>query len=327
MSWITSEDTNVEHLLNFLMSIDINSDWVWKACSNFMDLLYWHKRRNTVLEPKIKHLPDNHHSKPDCLLQLAMLFGGAGNHTEKKQLLKDVLKLKTERGNDYRVAYALVELGDVNRILGLLQEGVNQVKKALEIFERIGDIGKQGYCLVALAFALRSDNQLDAAEEAASRAIRLLLEKGEEYTVCESHRILSSVYFCKAEREKAIRHFETALGIASSFNWNNQLFWIHYALAERFCDEGGFDNAHVQIQQAKSHAIEDAYRLARAVDFQAQVYFRQCRFEDATSGGLCALEIFEKLGSLGDAEKCRDLLWLIERNVKHWNAPMVRLRE
>ena len=33
--WIASEDTNVEHLLNFLTSIDTNSDRVWRACANF----------------------------------------------------------------------------------------------------------------------------------------------------------------------------------------------------------------------------------------------------------------------------------------------------
>ena len=313
--WVTSEDTNVEHLLNFLTSIDTNSDRVWRACASFTNLLSWHKPRHTVLGPKIKQLPDNHRSKPDCLFQLALLFESLGNYAEEKQLLDHALKLEMERGNDYRVALTLVKLCHANRLLGLCQEGANQAKKALEIFERIGDIGKQGNCLVALACTLKWDNQFDAAEEAASRAIQLLPEKGEEYTVCESHQILGRVYARKAEREKAIRHSKTALGIASSFNWNDLLLWIHYDLAELFFNEGGFDNAHVQIQQAKSHAVDNAYNLARAVEMQAWIYFRQCRFEDATSEGLRALEIFEKLGSLVDAKHCRDLLRKIERNM------------
>ena len=310
--WITSEDTNVEHLLNFLTSIKPSSDRVWQACANFMNLLFWHKPRHTVLGPKTKRLPDNHRSKPDCLFQLAFLLDSLGNFVEEKQLLHHALKLERERGNDYRVALTLVKLCDANRMLGLFQEGANQAKKALEIFERIGDIGKQGYCLVALAFALEEDNQPNAAEEAASRAIQLLPEKGEEYTVCESHQILGGVYASNAEREKAIRHFETAFGIASSFNWNDLLFWIRHDLASLFCDEGEFDNAHVQIEQAKSHAVNDAYKLARAVDLQAEVYFQQRRFEDATSEGLRALEIYEKLGNLSDVKDCRDFLQQIE---------------
>ena len=325
--WITSEDTNVEHLLNFLASIDTDSDRVWRACANFANLLHWHKPRHTVLGSKIKRLPDNHRSKPDCLFQLALLLDSLGNDAEEKQLLDHALKLERERGNDYRVALILAELCHANRILGLSQEGANQAKKALEIFERIGDIGKQGHCLVALAFALYQDNQLDAAEEAASRAIQLLPEKGEEYTVCESHQILGIVYTHRAEREKAIRHFETVLGIASSFNWNDLLSWIHYSLGKLFHNEGEFDNAHLQIEQAKSHAVGYAYGLARAVELQAEVYLRQCRFEDASSESLRALEMYEKLGSLSDAKDCRDLLQQIEGNMKHRDTPMVSFRE
>ena len=321
--WIASEDTNVEHLLNFLTSSDTNSDRVWRACANFTNLLYWHKPRHTVLGPKIKRLPDNHRSKPDCLFQLALLLDSLGNDAEEKQLLDHALKLERERGNDYRVALTLVRLCDANRMLGLPQEGANQAKKALEIFEWIGDIGKQGYCLVALAFALNWDNQPNAAEEAASRAIQLLPKKGEEYSVCEAHQILGCVYARKAEREKVIRHFEMALTIASSFNWNDLLFWIHHDLAWVFHDEGGFDNAHVQIQQAKSRAVNNAYNLARAVEMQARVYFRQCRFEDATSEGRRALEIYKKLGNISDAKDCTDLLQDIEGNMKHQDAPIV----
>ena len=311
--WITSEDTNVEHLLNFLTSIDTNSGRVWRACADFTNLLHWHKPRHTVLGSKIKRLPDSHRSKPDCLFQLALLLDSLGNYAEEKQLLDHTLKLERERGNDYRVALTLFQLCPTNRMLGLPQEGAKKAEKALEIFERIGDIGKQGYSLAKLASALNEDNQLDAAEEAASRAIRLLPEKGEEYMVCESHQILGRVYSRKAEREKAICHFETALGMASSFNWNDQLVWTHYSLASLFCDEGEFDNAHFQIEQAKSYAVDDAYALARAVEMQAQFYFLQYRFEDATSEGRCALEIYEKLGNLGDAKRCGDLLRMIER--------------
>ena len=306
--WITSEDTNVEHLLDFLTSVEPNSDRVWRSCANFTNLLHWHKPRHTVLGAKIKQLPDNHPSKPDCLFQLGLLLDSLGNFMEEKQLLDHALKLERERGNDYRVALTLFQLCPTNRMLGLPQEGAKKAEEALETFEHIGDIGKQGYSLAKLASALNSDNQLDAAEEAASRAIRLLPEKGEEYMVCESHQILGRIYSDKAEREKSIRHFETALGIASSFNWNDQLFWTHYSLTLLFCKEGEFDNAHVQIEQAKSHAVDNAYKLARTVEMQAWVYFRQCRFEGATSECRRVLEIYEKLGNLCDAKRCRDLL-------------------
>ena len=46
----------------------------------------------------------------------------------------------------------------------------------------------------------------------------LLSDKGEQFVVCERYRVLGLVCQSKGEAEKAINHFETALGIASSFN-------------------------------------------------------------------------------------------------------------
>ena len=50
--WITSEDVNVEYLLDVFTSIDADSLDVWNACDYFMDHLYWHKPRLVVLGSK-----------------------------------------------------------------------------------------------------------------------------------------------------------------------------------------------------------------------------------------------------------------------------------
>ena len=311
--WITLEDANVEHLLNVLTSIDTNSDGVWRACAGFLRHLIWHKPRQTVLGPKIEGLPDDHPSKPECLLKLAWSFGSIGNHTERKRLLEHALRLERGRGNDDEVAYILRDLFSANRALGFFKEGINQAREALGIYERIGGAGSQGDCLIGLARLLHEDNQLDAAEEAASRAIKILPGKGQEFLVCGAHRILGAIYGSKGEKEKAIHHFETALTTASPFGWRDQLFWIHHDLALLFRDEDDFDNAHVHIEQAKIYTVDDRYRLGRALLLQAQLYYRQHRLEDSTSEALRVLEIFEGLGAQGDVEVCKDLLRDIEQ--------------
>ena len=314
--WIALEDSNVEHLLNVLMSINTNSNEVWRACDGFLGHLYWHKPRQTVLGPRIEGLPDHHPSKPGCLFKLARLFGSVGNHTERKRLLGQTLRLERERGNDSQVASILINLSSVNWMLDLFKEGIGQAKEALEIYEQIGNAKGQGACLVKLASLLRGDKQLDAAEEAASRAIKILPENGEEWRVCESHRILGAVYHSKGEKEKAIHHFETVLTVASSFGWAVQLFWTHYDLAQLFRDEDDFDDAHGHIEQARSHAVDSPYLLGRAILLRAQIYYRQHRLEDSASKALHALEIFEGLGAQQFAETCKDLLRHVERALK-----------
>ena len=311
--WIVSEDANVEHLLDVFTSIDPNTGDIWDACRHFLGHLHWHKPRQTVLGSKIEALPDDHHFKSQCLFELSRLFEQVGNHAERKRLLTLTLELERRRGDDLKVAQTLQYLSDVNRLLDLHEEGIQQAKEALEIVERVGGTVEKMEGLSALAWSLFDDGQLDAAEEVAFRAINLSSGKGQEYTVCDLHRILGDIYGSKGEKEKAIHHFETVLRIASTFNWQDELFWTHYALAESFLDENDFVHANAHIEQAKSHAAGDAYCTGHAMELQADTWYWQGTFEDAKSEALHALEIFEKLGASKNAGDCRDLLQSIDQ--------------
>jgi len=311
--WIMSEDVNVEHLLYIFTTIDPNSDSTWVACANFMQHLYWHKARLTILQPKIEGLPDNHNSKPVCLSWLSRLFYSVGYYAECKRLASHAFKLWRKQGDDNSVAQTLGYLSDINRLIHLPKEGIEQAKEALEIYERLGNTMGQARCLDNLALSLCADGQLDAAEEAAFRAIALLPDEGEQFRVCESHQVLGKIYRSKGEIEKAIRHFEVALGIASSFDWHRHLFEIHYSLAELFRSQGRFDDAQAHLAHAESHAADNAYNLGMAMELQATVWYQQGRFEEAKIDALRAAEVYDKLGATEDTwESCRSLLRKIE---------------
>jgi len=313
--WITSEDVNVEHLLNIFTMVDADSDGVWEACANFMEHLYWHKGRLVILQPRIEGLPDDHPCKPDCLFYLSRLFDSVGNLVEQRRLLIHALKLRRERKSDDQVAITLMELSEANRFMGLHKEGIEVAKEALEIFERLGGTERQADCLIELALSLCDDEQLDAAEEAAFRAISILPGKGEEHRVCRSHHTLGDIYQSKDEIEKAIHHNELALGIASSFNWHNDLFWVHYKLAGLFRDEGRLDDAQAHVEHAKSHTVDSAYNLGHATEEQAWIWYKQDRLEEAKSETLRAADIYDKLGAAKAMERCKQNLRRIEEEL------------
>ena len=317
--WIISEDVNVEHLLDVFTSIDADSKDVWDVCANFMVHLYWNKPRLVLLGPKIEALPDNHPSKARCLQMLSWLFDSMGNQAERKRLLIYALNLWRKQGNDRLVALILGLLSDANRQLDLYNEGIQQVKEALEIFQRFGDTVGQVECLINLAWLMHDDGQLDAAEETASRAINLLPEEGERFLACRGHRVLGDIYRSEGKSDKAVQHLEVVLKIASSFNWYNELLRAHLSLAEVFSDLGRFDDAHAHIERAKEHAVNDAYNLARAMKVQANLWYIQGRLEEARSEALRAADVFEKLGAARDLEGCRKLLRWIEEEM---NGPV-----
>ena len=313
--WITTEDVNVEHLLDVFTTIDPNSESIWDSCIKFMAQLYWHKSRLVMLGPKIEALADGHPSKADCLFQFARPFDSVGNFVERKRLLSHSLKLRRERGDDLWVARTLRLLSDTNRRMHLYEEGVAQAEEESEIFKRLGRVVEQAYSLINLAWLLCDSGQLDAAEETGSRAIDLLPEKGEELQVCQAHRVLGNTYRFKGETKKAIQHFEVALGIASSLNMVVQLFWINFALTRLFTNKGQFEDAQTHVEHAKAHAVTDPFLLAYAMDQQARVWDGQHRFEEARSEALCALEAFEKLGATHNAEITKELLQEIDTRI------------
>ena len=122
--WITTEDVNVEHLLDGFTTIDADSERIWDTCAGFTAQLYYHKSRLVTLGPKIKALPDGHPSRARCLLNLSRLFNSAGNFLECERLLSHSLRFWREQGSDYWVAQTLRDLSDANRQMDPRGEGV-----------------------------------------------------------------------------------------------------------------------------------------------------------------------------------------------------------
>jgi tetratricopeptide (TPR) repeat protein len=310
--WIVSEDVNVEHLLDVFTSVDPDSEGVWNACANFLNHLHWHKPRLTVLGPKIETLSDNHPSKAPCS-QRSRTFVQFGWKLRREQTPPTyTLKLWRERGDDFQVAETLSYLSNVNRLLDLEKEAIGQAREAMEIFERLGDTANQADCFIELGQALYDDNQIDAAEEAALRGIELLRENSEQFTVCQAHRLLGNIYSSKGETDKAVHHFETALGIATTLGLPDDLFWIHYSMAEMFSEQDNFVAAHDHIERAMLHA-DNPYKLGRATELRAEFWFKQGMFEKARLEASRAADVYGKIGATKDIEDCRALLERIDR--------------
>jgi len=314
--WIESEDVNVEHLLDVFTTIDMGSNGVWDICSYFMEHLDWRKPRLVLLGPKINALLDTHPSKARCLFGLSRLFASVGNFLECKRLLIHTLKLWKQWRAALEVADTLSFLSNTNRMMGLYEEGIQQGKEALEIYERLNDTFGQARCLCDLAWLLYEDQQLDAAEEAASQSINLLPESVDQTNTLGCHRVLAKIQSSKGETEKAIDHFEAALRTSSSLNCHSAQFWVHYDLAELFYEQRRFDDSHAQVEHAKSYVVNEMYPLGRAMYLQSVVWYHQGRLTEAKSEVSCAIDAFEKVGAVKNVKMCRDLLCDIEEGME-----------
>ena len=84
-------------------------------------------------------------------------------------------------------------------------------------------------------------------------------------------------------------------------------------MAKVFFREGRFDTAHAYIEQAKPHAVNDAYLLARASALQAKVWKERSMFADAKPEASRALDVFESSG-----------LWAMLRTLGGFSSRLAR---
>ena len=130
--WITSEDVNVEHLLDIFTTIDPNSDSVWVACCDFIKHLHWHKPRPTALVSKIEGLLGDHPSEQKHLSEFMQLFCLIGHLPESRWLLFRMLELYGEQGTDLQVARVLERLSRGGRRLEVLGKRQQDLTKSLK---------------------------------------------------------------------------------------------------------------------------------------------------------------------------------------------------
>ena len=312
--WIISEDTNVEHLLDVLTSIDANSEEVWRSSGHFMDYLLFHKPRPVVLGPKIEQLPDNHPSKPGCLTRLSQLFKICGRHLESKRILTRTLKHWRDQGDLELVGATLASLSDINRTLGLYEEGIRQAIEAVEISQQFDHADGQAQCWAQLAQLLSQYGELDdSLVEDATRKIALLSENSSHSSLVPYHRALGHIYRSKGNTTKAVEHLKMSAEIASLRGLRFASFWSYHALVFIFCETGRSDDAIVNLELAKHQAANNAFLSAHVIVLQAGIYGIQGRFEEAESEFLRAVDAFEKLGAVTDTASCQESADIIRK--------------
>jgi tetratricopeptide (TPR) repeat protein len=108
-------------------------------------------------------------------------------------------------------------------------EGKQQAEEALEICERLGDtVDDRQKCLISLARFL----VLTLEKKPYSVQLISFRRKARNFWSVNHIILLGDAYQIRGKMEKAIYHFEVALGIATAFDWHDQLFRIHFFLAD-----------------------------------------------------------------------------------------------
>jgi hypothetical protein len=222
---------------------------------------------------------------------------------EQKRLLTHTLKLERERGNDFGVARALGSLSDANRLLGLYEEGIQQAKEALEIYERLGDTVEQARCLIHLARCCVS--RQSARRRGGSRISRNRSSPGERPRISGlpiSSRSWQYISFQGRERE-GHSPFRGSPRNRIPFQLARSAVLDSSLPGGALFRSKASSTMHTLTSNkpSRTRLITHTTWVARSL-LQARDWYRQRMLEEATSEALRALEIFEKLGAAEDLE-------------------------
>ena len=314
-AWIASEDVNVEHLLDILTSIDVNSENVWDACGDFMAHLFYHKPRLPSFGPKIGALPDDYTPKPWCLWKLSNLCHMIGHSAECRRLLCHTLKLHRERGDSHEIASTLKQLAAINSSSNSCEEGIQQAKEAITIYQRLGDMTQVASCYAHLSRLFRRANRLEDAEKSESQAIGLidaLMPTADSMSRSSFHGDLRTIYSLRRDKKKLAFHVRATLAGASD---RDTRFRLHSTLAAIHATEGRFDRAEAHLEHAETFAANSSYELGEVVLLRALFLRKQSKFEEARSEAPRALDLMEEFGGGDKVEEAKKVLQKIDEEM------------
>jgi len=163
----------------------------------------------------------------------------------------------------------------------------------------LSDTEGQASSLRVLALLFAEDCQVDAAEEAASRAANISSDNPSKYQLPEHHHILGHIYYSRGEAAAAIDHLKTALELATSFSLQRIQASVLCCLLRVLLEEGRLDDARAHLE--KSDAVNHIDGLYLAAVIQVCVWRQQSRVEEAESEIWRVIDMCQKIGVPADS--------------------------
>ncbi|MGQ9863588.1 MAG: tetratricopeptide repeat protein [Bacteroidia bacterium] len=255
------------------------------------------------------------------------------NPTLTLQLGKDVEKMAQEIGYRAGVGWALRNQAIGYAILGQAQEASSAFKRALEVFQAIGNIKAEGLLLTNLGTLHQTLGELDIALDYLVRGAKLL-KNAPEYVPFYAQALgnLGSIYAELEQYEVAIEYHQEALRIQEQLNNPRGAFFSLISLGSIYRLQGEDSLAETYQKKAWDAALEtgDKDIMCRALIAHSEYLIQKEQHQEALSKLEKAAHLAQEIASkerlaivtlyladvyikLGDVEKAESYLSQAER--------------
>jgi CHAT domain-containing protein len=239
---------------------------------------------------------DAAHAQADGLARLAQWRDNVRRTGDARSTVSGLVTAQTElkaaydralqRNNYASAAWMAINLGDILRYVNSLSEAVPMYQVAGQFAEKARRPDYQTKALARLAFAELSTNQVDAAAENASKAVRLGADCGNPDFYFDALDTASEVETKRGNLPAASDYIDRALSLSPQLRDKQQLYVAYEDRADVFYQEAHTFDCQKQYDvcfQSYQHAKTD-YQAAQSIVQEAGYIFLANNFSQQIQG-------------------------------------------
>jgi signal transduction histidine kinase len=156
---------------------------------------------------------------------------------------------------------ALVNIGNLENILGRPDRAIEYTERSLEIFKKLNDSTKIAYCYKLMGRIYRQQKEYQKALAQYNEALKIYVKSGYRHQISETHHGIGSIYYDMQQYNKAMDEYLESLRIARAISDENQLAYTYTALAATLSSSKQTDRAIVYFDSAlqKARQVHNRY--------------------------------------------------------------------
>ncbi len=240
---------------------------------------------------------------------MAVVYWSQGNYTQAAEYLQQSLDIFRRIGYAHGTAMCYNNLGGIYFTLGEYERAIENYKQSLEIRQRIGDV--QGIADVHnnLGEVYRSLGNYREAQRYLRQAAANLEDLGDKTTLVDTYRLLAEVEVALKNVEDALRYGERALALAQELENREYTGIALRVLGQIHRTAGQLNEARRQLEASIKTLEETANKLELGRScYELGITLRRAGTAQADTYLRRALQIFESLGVVAEADKVRQQL-------------------
>ena len=245
---------------------------------------------------RLSHVLAVRHHRAAAHYALGQIYRHKGEPALALDHLRRALDDYTEIADLGGISDALDDLGQVLWLLGRIDEALDRTARALEIRRRLSDRRKEALSLLHIGTFELHRGLLDPAISCYEEALRK--HDGDPQLLAACQEALGGVDLLRGDAATARGRFEQGLASVEKLPGNPLLAPLHCRLGEVNLETGQIDEAERQLQLAREHAQRSSDRrvLSEVKRLLAFVYLRRDDQKRALEASQKALDYAQKSG-------------------------------